>query len=484
MGLCWTEKYRPNRQSDIVGDKTHLKALSTWVSNFNKAPQKGKPPSHTTANVTGDHGVGKSLGVDLVLKSCGYEPKKLELGAIRSCSESELARYLNRVVGSQNVDMMLTGFQQRKTAIVIDDIEAISAGNEREGLHAVHKYNEKHRLFPLVIISTNRHSKVISRIVQKPGSGCTVIRFPQPGYNDMMEMINRICEREEFRIDGVREFIINAQGDMSRLINMLEELRRMYLTRSRIDTRAVHEFCEMMHKKDTNIGLYDQTRMLLERFPGIEESLRLFSSDNVILPLMVHENALAAIQDRKDALSLREDDVLNGLMEISESISYGDILENTMHGEQLWYMKDMYGMASCVKPAWLLNRKWPRERSYVNIQFTRDVNKIYIQKINYGHIKVVRPFFGDRTIQGYLMAGMIAAKLIGANDIEGLRRLFAGYPGITTSVVESLLKINKISSIVRTKREKRTKILKRAFDGFVKPARGAIVVNIDDEISD
>lgn len=481
----WVAKYKPNRLSQMIGTNTHLKQLSSWLSDFTK-----KKIVHTTVNAIGDHGVGKTLGIELVLKEHGYEAKTLEFSVLArysSDTSSDLARYLERVVGTQNLDMMISGKQQKRTAIVVDNIDSITANNEKEGLLAVHKYNEKHKLFPLILISTGKHSKLLSKIVHKPdkkqNTSCMVVRFQQPGHNDMIEMIDRITAREEFKIEGVRELITKAQGDMHRLINLLEELRRTFRNRKIIDSKQVRGFCDMINKKDTDVGLFDITKFLLHRFPGMEDGLRLFDSDKVILPLMIHENYPNSVSLRKENLKLKEDDVLDGLMQVAESISYGDVLENHIYGEQLWEMMESYGYFSCVRPSWLITTRWPKNYMHESLNFTSDVNKIYIQKINYAHIKTVRPFFGDRTTQGYLIAGKIAAKLVAENNIDGLRHIFAGYPGIGPIIIEALLKINKVDSAIKTKREKRTKILKKVFEGITCDDAPAIaVIDGDDPV--
>jgi hypothetical protein len=473
----WATKYRPSRLSQMVGDRSHLKQLSSWLADV-----RNEKTSQTTAIVSGDHGVGKTLGVELVLRESGYDPKVLDLAALRTNggeANGDIRRYLLRITTSQDVNAMLHQTKQRRIAIVIDNIDAIKSKQEREGLKAVHKYNEKNRLFPLIIISTANHSKLLSKI----RDSCKIINFPQPGYNDLLEMINRISAKEGFKIEGVRDLILNAQGDVCRLLNHLEELRRIYSGKSKIDSKAVRDLCATLQMKDTNIGLFDQVKILLHRFPGMEQAQRMFSSDKVILPLMVHENYPNAMSVRKQALQLKEDDIFDGMEAMAESISFGDILENHIHGEQLWDMMDTHGFFSCAYPAWYIN-KWEKDSTYETLKFCVDVNKVYIKKINYGHIRTVRPFFSDRTTEGYLIAAKITAKLIADNDIDSLRSLFIGYPGIGAMHIEALLKINKICNTVKVKREKRNKILIKVFAGEVvaKPVLNAASSLLIEEI--
>jgi hypothetical protein len=501
----WVLKYQPTSIRKLAGDRAPHRQLTTWLKDFeqkrkellqnvvknvpelsqtkkggaskkskqrsgsgsdgeeSEGGKKGKKPPlfPTTAIVSGEHGVGKTLCVNLILREAGYIIRQLNLGQLHSKKEGDLARYLNDLLGEQNIITLMNNEKQPPTAIVVDNIEAITGKHEREGLQMVHKYNEKHHLFPLVIISNANHSKLLAKVKKDNNLLVTIQR---PDYNSMQELVERISKSEGFSISNSRQLILNSQGDFRRLINQLEELRRIYPGKDKIGDTLLSEFCNTMEKKDTNIGLFDQTKSLLYMFPGVEEVHRWFNSDKVILPLMLQENYLDSLSSRKDMLGLSEEECLRAHAEISESISMGDIVENHVHGEQAWQLTPAYGHFSCAYPSWYINR-WQKPYSGERLVYVQDMNKVYISRINGGHIRTMKPYFGDRTLQGYLTVGKIAFKMILDGNEEGLKKLFGGYSKISSVIIEALLKINKIanSTKVNLKREKRNKLLTKCF---------------------
>ena len=48
-------------------------------------------------------------------------------------------------------------------------------------------------------------------------------------------------------------------------------------------------------KKNVEVGLFSANKSLMDRFKSIEESLRFYKSEKVLLPLMMYENFHTAI---------------------------------------------------------------------------------------------------------------------------------------------------------------------------------------------
>ena len=66
MDTLWVNKYRPNRLDQIIGHKSQIKKIKEWLIML-------KQKSKTNAIiVSGNHGIGKTLTVKLVLEEAGY----------------------------------------------------------------------------------------------------------------------------------------------------------------------------------------------------------------------------------------------------------------------------------------------------------------------------------------------------------------------------------------------------------------------------
>ena len=88
MTTEWINKYQPKKIFELITNTTSVKTLSSWLGNYdkrkreilktdkkNKKKDKNDPNSKFTSCVlvTGDHGVGKSTTVEIVLKEYNYE---------------------------------------------------------------------------------------------------------------------------------------------------------------------------------------------------------------------------------------------------------------------------------------------------------------------------------------------------------------------------------------------------------------------------
>ena len=66
MDTLWVNKYRPNMLNQIIGHKLQIKKVKEWL---NALKQKSK---NNAIIVSGNHGIGKTLTVKLLLEEAGY----------------------------------------------------------------------------------------------------------------------------------------------------------------------------------------------------------------------------------------------------------------------------------------------------------------------------------------------------------------------------------------------------------------------------
>jgi len=66
MDTLWVNKYRPNTLNQIIGHKLQIKKIKEWI---NSLKQKTK---NNAIIISGNHGIGKTLTVKLLLEETGY----------------------------------------------------------------------------------------------------------------------------------------------------------------------------------------------------------------------------------------------------------------------------------------------------------------------------------------------------------------------------------------------------------------------------
>ena len=81
MNTLWVNKYRPTTLNQIVGHSLQIKKIQEWL---NSLKQKQK---NTAIIISGNHGIGKTLTVKLILEEAGY--------IVRIINPSEIKNFRN-----------------------------------------------------------------------------------------------------------------------------------------------------------------------------------------------------------------------------------------------------------------------------------------------------------------------------------------------------------------------------------------------------
>ncbi len=465
----WIERYRPKKQSSAICNKKEIIKLSEWISHFNDVKKViGKAKKNTNSLekscvlVTGNHGVGKTTIVDIVLDKYDYEKKNINFNKIKN--SKNIDNMMNKLLNSDDIMNIISNNGKRvkgpkkKIAIVIDEIESITSTNEKGCIIDLLKLNEINRYCPIITISNNHHNKLLSDIKKKS----LQIILSQPKAHELRKILFVICKKEGIRVaddDVVNEIISHVQGDIRRLIYTLQDIKYAYGNK-KIGLDEIYEYCIISKRKDTDINLYKATDELLYNYKSIDDCLRSYETEKVLLPLMVHYNYPKHVI-RNHNKSKRYKTVKS----VIESLSEGDVIDNYIYGDQNWDMQEIHGFYTCVVPSYLLSNTNVNTR-YESPVFTTDLNKTSIKKINKKNINNTNRCFKDMNIFDYIYINKIVSKLILNNEIERCVKLLKDYD-IELEHIESLLKIDKINN-TRPAKSMLTSKQKKEFTKFFK----------------
>jgi DNA polymerase III delta prime subunit len=258
----------------------------------------------------------------------------------------------------------------------------------------------------------------------------------------MKKILIKIAQNEDIKIksDSVMNKIINhSQGDIRRLIYTLQDIKYAYDNKL-ITIEIIDEYCRLSNKKDTDTELFKATEELLYEYKNIEECLKLFETEKVLLPLMIHQNY------PKSIISNYEDENQYELIQkISESLSIGDVIENYIYGDQNWEMQEIHGYYTCVATSYYSCSGLEEEPNKVKLNFATDLNKTSIKKINKKNIINTDKCFKNMNTVDYIFINKIIRKFIGDGKINECIDLLKEYD-IKLEHIESLLKIDKIKN--------------------------------------
>lgn len=486
----WTTKYAPQTADQLEGLSDVVKYISKWLVNFEKNKSKtlndmknkkrkrkikividdadleerdneidnldneidtdyvpvfDKPEDnkgeHSTMVVIGAHGVGKTCTVDAILKSLNYEKITINFGKIKK--SSDIRDTINSLTNNSNILTTMEGSQKKRNVLVIDEIESISSGSGKTCIQALLKNNIENWTCPIIFISDGQHSRLLTEMKK-----CShVVKIPQPDKYNMLKLIKKIALHEKINIDGItrndytitNRIIEHAQKDYRRLILTMCDLKYAFDT-NLITIEMFEEYQKLSKKKDEDYDLYRATNILLQKYNSIEDCIRMYETDKVVLPLMIQQNYLDCIKNKTSNIEKQ----FQIATKLSKLLSYGDVVENYIYGEQNWDIIEVHGYYTCVAPSYLLTTELPNEK-YLQLGFATDLNKTSISKINKRNIVNANKAFKNKNINDYIYINMIIRYLTSTNRIKECTELLKDYE-IGINSIESLMKVDKIKT--------------------------------------
>lgn len=446
----WTDKYKPKKTTDIIGNGMSIKKLKDWITSFNKKE------TTSSAIVTGTHGVGKTVSVELVLKEAGYDPQILYPNDVKNHKlMEELIQFTNY---NNSIYNNMCKKINKKYVLIIDEAESITLTSEKNYITSLNKINHKNKFFPIIFICNTQHSKMITEIKKTS----LEVKFYQPNDYEIKNFIKKIFKKESMEIkkDKVYDKIIDfCQSDLRRLLTVLQELNYVYKNKT-ITYTEIKNFIETSKKKNTDIGLFDGTNLILDNFSNIDDILVMYETEKVLLPLMIHENYYKKIVNNFDSI----EEIICKNKEISDSISFGDNIETSIYTDQNWYLQNIHGFYTCVNTSYNINsNKIPDNHTKsLSINFSSDLNKTSLKNINRKNIHNLSKIIPNKTVDEILIINSIINALLEDEKYEQVIRIIKEYkPDVTIKDIELFSKIDKTSGKKADFKSKQKKVVQK-----------------------
>jgi replication factor C small subunit len=199
----WTEKYRPSKFQDLVGQDNLVKKVEALVGSLNIP--------HLL--LTGPAGTGKSTIALIIVKELfgkNWKDNYLELNA----SDERGINIIREKVKSFARTKSLGSIPFK--IIFLDEADALTP----EAQQALRRTMESYSATCRFILSCNYSSKIIDPIQSR----CAMFRFKLLEKKDIEKVIKRISEGEKITInpDALELIYEGSEGDCRKCINMLQ----------------------------------------------------------------------------------------------------------------------------------------------------------------------------------------------------------------------------------------------------------------------
>lgn len=429
------EKYSAKTLDDLIDKAEYIEYIQTWIKQFFstaatnvKRKKKIKSAFKSCLLITGNYGVGKTVLVKILFDYLNF--KCLQLEHIFSKDIDNIKEKIIEYTYSHNIVDIFNNTENRKKVILIDELESTHLLNFKNNILNLVKMNNDNFMIPIVIITNNQHSKILSDL-KKYCDHIEIDSFKQTSLNEFME---GIIAKEKIAIEDmsiVNEIINFCKRDFRKILTILSDIIQIYKDEL-ITYEKLKIYFQTSEEKLIDFSLFQATQDILYNNVKMKDIMKYYEYEKVKLPLMVHQNYI-------NLFSKEDEHSYNTIEHISELLSKSDIIENFIYGEQYWDMNYLHALYSCVLPSYLLQKM---KKKKTKIQFTYDLNKTSIKNINKRNITNLNKKM-NKNVSEYLILGSIIKSLIKHKRKDLINEFMSKY-NLRVNDMELILKIDKI----------------------------------------
>ena len=233
LDLSWTEKYRPSKLSEVIGQSAIVDRLQTFVD----------AKSFPNMIFAGTAGVGKTTSAIAMAKEL-YGEKINEAFLELNASDTRGIDVIRGKVKEFARTIALSG--EMIKIIFLDEADALTP----EAQHALRRTMEKYSATTRFILSANYASKIIEPIQSR----CVVLRFKPLSEEDMRKYIERIEEGEGLEADekATEALLYVSEGDLRKLTNILQSAG---FKRKKVTDKEIYDIAARARPKEVAVML-------------------------------------------------------------------------------------------------------------------------------------------------------------------------------------------------------------------------------------
>jgi len=206
MPQLWTEKYRPKKVAEVVGNQDSVKSFLEWMKSW----EMGNPTKKAVL-LYGPAGVGKTSLVLAYGREYGYDVVEV------NASDWRNEEKMRAVVGESSQYASLDGYSRK--IILVDEVDGIAGREDAGGISALRKIINETRV-PIVMVANNPWDQKLAPIREQS----LMIEFKRLGKTAITKRLKEICEREGIKVsdDVLSRLAERSEGDLRSAIMDLQ----------------------------------------------------------------------------------------------------------------------------------------------------------------------------------------------------------------------------------------------------------------------
>lgn len=397
----WTDKYKPKKISEIVGNKILIKKAKLWLSNF----QNKVAGTKTALLLAGIPGIGKTTLANLLLKEFNFDVIEFNASDVRN--QKLIRENLKNILGKQSISKLMG--LNNNNGIIMDEVDGASSGekggiselisfiNPNKGKRKKNKIKPNY-INPIICICNNDSEKKMSDLKKE----CEYIKLFPPKTNEIYKMAEKIVLLENIKIseEDLLEIVIHSQNDIRKLICNLEYLSKKDLVnicnkdkkdkKDNKDNKESNEIeivnksklSDIIEQKKVDNNLFVSVYNILNNFTGFNNILSIYESDKNLINLLIHENVLGFLDNYKND----ENKKLKIMEKVYSCIACSDILDNEIFINFKYDLVQINGAVKCGGVSYHINTMTPfNTKKFLpnDIIFSKLLSKFSLHYTNY-----------------------------------------------------------------------------------------------------
>lgn len=344
--MSLSEKYKPKYQKNLlINPPTLLTEIKSWEKSLDKI-------SKQILYIIGPIGCGKSIAVEVLFKN--YNKIVID---IESSKQNEI---LDSIVSYK--EQTFHGASKNKNVIIIENIEYF----EKQIVTFIDKVHYiKNISVPIILLSNNTKSNDLFKEVNTPITYCN---FEYPTEVMFLEFLTEINKNEKLQLkdNDIKLIILKSTGDFRQLWSILESWRLQLQINK---TSNFEDFNSNVNVKYKDVDLIDKLEYLVnEQSFDFDKSYLLASAEAYPISLGIYQNYPS--QENLNCESLSQ---------ISDVLSYSNVINNQIYNHQCWELYDDYSMAGCIIPSFLIKQS---KLNKIEIKQFKDVSYNFENSLN------------------------------------------------------------------------------------------------------